>query len=53
LEYLQDIKEATPGDIAKNTKVARPTVNQVLEKLISIKKIERIGMGRSTRYRIL
>ncbi len=53
LEYLEKIKEATPGDIAENTKVARPTVNQVLEKLISIKKIERIGMGRSTRYRIL
>ena len=53
LEYLQKVKEATPGDIAKETKVARPTVNQVLEKLISIKKIERIGMGRSTRYRIL
>jgi len=53
LEYLQKVKEATPGDIAENTKVARPTVNQVLEKLISIKKIERIGMGRSTRYRIL
>ena len=53
LEYLQKVKEATPRDIAENTKVARPTVNQVLEKLISIKKIERIGMGRSTRYRIL
>ncbi len=53
LEYLEKVKEATPGDIAENTKVARPTVNQVLEKLISIKKIERIGMGRSTRYRIL
>ena len=53
LEYLQKVKEATPGDIAENTKVARPTVNQVLEKLIGIKKIERIGMGRSTRYRIL
>lgn len=53
LEYLQKAKESTPGDIAENTKVARPTVNQVLEKLISIKKIERIGMGRSTRYRIL
>lgn len=53
LEYLEKVKEATPGVIARNTKVARPTVNQVLEKLISIKKIERIGMGRSTRYRIL
>jgi Fic family protein len=53
LEYLEKVKEATPGDITKNTKVARPTVNQVLEKLINLKKIERIGMGRSTRYRIL
>ncbi len=53
LEYLQEAKEATPRDITEKTKVARPTVNQVMEKLISIKKIERIGMGRSTRYRIL
>ena len=53
LEYLEKVKEATPGDIAENTKVARPTVNQVLEKLINLKKIERIGMGRSTRYRII
>jgi len=53
LEYLQKFKEATPRDIAKNTKIARPTVNQALEKLISIKKVERIGMGRSTRYIIL
>jgi Fic family protein len=53
LEYLEKVKEATPGDITKETKVARPTVNQALEKLINLKKIERIGMGRSTRYRIL
>jgi len=53
LGYLQKAKEATPGDIAKNTKVARPTVNQALEKLLNLKKVERIGMGRSTRYRIL
>lgn len=53
LEYLQKVKETTPGEIAKQTKVARPTVNQVLEKLIKLKTIERIGMGRSTRYRIL
>ncbi|PIU37055.1 Fic family protein [Candidatus Roizmanbacteria bacterium CG06_land_8_20_14_3_00_34_14] len=53
LEYLQEVKEATPGNIAEKTNVARPTVNQVLEKLIKLKKAERIGMGRSTRYRIL
>jgi len=53
LEYLQKVKEATPGEVTKKTKVARPTVNQALEKLLNLKKIDRIGMGRSTRYRIL
>lgn len=53
LEYIQQVKEATPGDIAEKTKVVRATVNQVLEKFIRLKKVERIGMGRSTRYRIL
>jgi len=53
LEYLEKVKEATPSEIAEKTKVARPTVNQALEKLLNLKKVERIGMGRSTRYRIL
>jgi len=39
--------------IVENTKVVRPTVNQILVKLLNLKKIERVGMGRSTRYRIL
>ena len=42
-----------PKDIAENAKVARPTVNQVLDKLLKLKKVERIGLGRSTRYRKL
>jgi Fic family protein len=49
--YLQTVKEATPMEIALNAKVARVTVNQVLDKLLKLKKIERLGMGRSTRYR--
>ena len=49
--YLQTVDEATPLEIAKNAKVARPTVNQALDRLMRLKKIERIGMGRSTRYR--
>ncbi|MGA2666601.1 MAG: Fic family protein [Patescibacteria group bacterium] len=50
-QYLQTIKEATPNEISKNVGVARPTVNQVLNKLLQLKKIERIGLGRGTRYR--
>ncbi len=50
-QYLQTVDEATPGEIAKHTKVVRPTVSQALERLRQLKKIERIGMGRTTRYR--
>ena len=52
-EYLQKVKQASPLEIAENTHVARPTVNQVLNKLLKLKKIERIGLGRSTRYRLM
>src|SRR3989338_8205901 len=50
-EYLQTVDEASPKDISQNAKVALPTVAQALGKLIQLKKVERIGLGRSTRYR--
>ncbi len=50
-QYLQEVNEASPNDIAKNAKIARITVNQVLNKLLNMKKIERIGEGSSIRYR--
>lgn len=50
-EYLQEADEASPRDIAKNVHIARITVNQVLNKLLKLKKIERIGEGSSIRYR--
>jgi Fic family protein len=51
--YLLEKEEAAPSEISEKTKVARPTVNQALDKLIKLKKVERIGEGRSTRYRKL
>ena len=51
LEYFQTIDEAAPGEISKKLKIARPTVSQILARLLQFKKIERIGLGRSTRYR--
>lgn len=51
LEYFQTVDEAAPGELSKKLKIPRPTVNQVLSRLIQFKKIERIGLGRSTRYR--
>jgi Fic family protein len=50
-QYLNQVKEATAGEIAEQTKVARPTVSQSLDKLLRLKRIERLGLGRSTRYR--
>jgi Fic family protein len=50
-QYLQKVSEATPMELSLKTNVARPTINQILNKLLELKKIERIGLGRSTRYR--
>ena len=52
-QCLQEVYDAAPGEIAQKAKVARPTVNQALDKLLRLKKVERIGLGRSTRYRKL
>jgi Fic family protein len=49
--HLETVAEATPGDITKVTGVARPTVSQALDVLLRLKKIERIGQGRTTRYK--
>ncbi len=50
-QYLLEVSEATPGEISKVTKVARPTVSQALNTFLRLKKVERIGQGRTTRYR--
>lgn len=50
-KYLLTMEEATPGEIAKATGVARPTVSQAIDTLLRLKKVERIGQGRTTRYR--
>lgn len=50
-QFLQSVNEVSAGEIADVTKISRPTVNQVLEKLLNLKKIEKIGLGSATRYR--
>ena len=52
-QYIENVKEAGTGNIVENTKIIRPTVKQTLDVLLRLKKIERIGLGRSTRYKIL
>ncbi|MEK7617433.1 MAG: Fic family protein [Patescibacteria group bacterium] len=49
--YLQGVLEATPKEIAEKTNIARTTVNKTITKLLKLKKIERLGLARSIRYR--
>ena len=51
--YIQEIDEVTISGIIQKTNIARSTVKQVLNKLLRLKKIKRIGLGRGTRYRRL
>lgn len=53
LQYLQKVTEASPREIATVTKIAQPTVRQALAKLMKLKKIERLGQGRSTSYTVI
>ncbi len=50
-QYLLRVDEATNQQTADATGIAYATVRQTLSKLLELKKIERVGMGRSSRYR--
>ncbi len=52
-QYLQEVTEASPIDIAKRAGIARPTVNQIMNKFLEMKKVERIGAGSASRYRLV
>lgn len=52
-QYIQDVTEAAPKEMSEKLDVPRPTINQVVNRLIDLRKIERLGVGRATRYRIL
>lgn len=50
-QHILHTGEASRAEIARATKIAVPTVNQALTKLLSLKKVERLGQARATRYR--
>lgn len=50
-DFISSADEVSAGDITKHTSIARPTVNQALEKLLRLHKIKRLGQGRATRYK--
>jgi Fic family protein len=51
-EYLQRVREAAPKEIAEALGIPRPTINQVANRLMELGKVERLGLGRGTRYRV-
>ena len=50
-EYMQEKKEVSPRELAGKLKIPRPTINQIANRLLQMKLITRVGMGRSVRYR--
>lgn len=52
-EYINKVETATPREIAEKTNVAYGTVRQAIDKLTRLRKVERVGQGRSTSYRKL
>lgn len=48
---LKSDTEITPIQIFEKTNIPRPTINQSLVKLLRLKWIEKIGLGRGTRYK--
>lgn len=51
--YMQGAIEVTPRELAEELGIPRPTINQVLDKLLDLDKIERLGSGRGTRYKLI
>lgn len=49
--YIKEVEETNPKEISVKMGIPRPTVNQVINKLLELKMIERIGQGSATRYR--
>ena len=50
--YMKGREQVTPREISQKTSVPRPTVNQVINRLLELKMIKRIGQGSATRYQI-
>ena len=50
---MQSRPEVRPKELSEKLDIPRSTVNQVLNRLMRLKRIERLGLGRATRYKIL
>jgi Fic family protein len=53
LGFIRKIGEANIKSTVAATEISRPTVKQAYERLLSLKLVERVGQGRSSRYRLV
>ncbi|MDO8492283.1 MAG: Fic family protein [bacterium] len=51
LEYLSNVNEAAPAEIAMRTGILLPTVRKALLQLVKRGLVKRMGRGRATRYK--
>ncbi len=51
--YIQNHKMVTPKELRETLKLPVPTIQQILRKLLTLKKIERLGEGRASRYSVV
>lgn len=51
--YIRENKTVTPRELQKELKMPTPTVLQVLNKLLGMKRIKRMGEGRGVRYTLI
>lgn len=50
-QFIQSVETTSPKEISESTDIAYGTVRQSIEKLLKLKKIERLGLGRGTVYK--
>jgi Fic family protein len=51
--YFNEHDIVAPKNLRDDLKIATPTITQILNKLLEMEKIERMGEGRATRYKIV
>ena len=53
-KYMQSrSEEVTPKELSDMLGIPRSTISQVLNRLMDLKRVERLGLGRGTRYKVI
>lgn len=52
-KYMQSRSEVTPKELSEALDIPRTTISQVLNRLMELKRVERLGLGQGTRYKMI